>query len=104
MENGQDETDVGFAKDPIPAGMILQNLGARGGGDEPKTEQEEEEEGSREDEEVPAELQSTYYFGCGPYYSKQLHWLMARKKVFTFLLCCYAFIQGAIVSGKYMGL
>uniref|UniRef100_A0A1X7UB28 Solute carrier organic anion transporter family member n=1 Tax=Amphimedon queenslandica TaxID=400682 RepID=A0A1X7UB28_AMPQE len=101
MENGLTEPDLGFTKDPLPAAnaIILQNLGAADGQTAKDDSKTEEEGATTDDEEVPAELKKTYYFGCGPYYSKRLHWIMARKKMFTFLLCCYAFLQGAIVSG-----
>lgn len=98
------EPDLGFTKDPLPptAGdIILQNLGAGEGQTAVKDDFKTEGEGEEDEDEVPAELQKTYYFGCGPYYWKRLHRIMARKKMFTFLLCCYAFLQGAIVSGKY---
>ena len=56
------------------------------------------------EENIPAELLKEYHFGCGPWHPQWLQWLFARKKFFTFLLCCYAFLQGAIVNGKSVDL
>jgi hypothetical protein len=50
-------------------------------------------------DDVPPELTKRYYFGCGPFHPKWLQ-IFVSKKLFTFLLCCFAFIQGSIVSGE----
>lgn len=60
---------------------------------------EEEEERNARLKAVPPEMLKEYYFGCGPLRPKWLQ-VFARKKVFTILLCGFAFLQGAIVSGE----
>ena len=51
--------------------------------------------------DVPLELTKRYYFGCGPCHPKWLQ-IFAQKKLFTILLCGFAFLQGAIVSGELL--
>ena len=59
-------------------------------------------ENAAEDEEVfggvPPDLLKRYYCGFGPCRPKWLQ-VMANKKIFTLLLCLFAFLQGAVVSG-----
>ena len=79
--------EVTLSKEPPPE--VLSNE------EQPKSEDNMKEN-------IPPELSKTYYFGCGPCHPHWLQWLFARKKVFTFLLCCYAFLQGAIVVGELL--
>lgn len=48
--------------------------------------------------DVPDELRKEYACGCGPCRPRRLQ-IFADKKFFTFLLCLYAFLQSAVVSG-----
>ena len=48
---------------------------------------------------VPPDLLKTYYCGCGPCHPKWLQ-IFARKKIFTFLLCIFSFLQSGLVSGE----
>ena len=41
-----------------------------------------------------------YYFGCGPCHPRWLQ-VLANPKVYTFLLCLFVVVDGAIVSGKF---
>ena len=41
-----------------------------------------------------------YYFGCGPCHPRWLQ-VLANPKVYTFLLCLFVVVEGAIVSGKF---
>ena len=91
----EEQTDFAFPKEPLPGGILPHTILTM---DEQAKSKETALTESRDI--VPAELTKTYYFGCGPCHPHWLQWLFARKKVFTFLLCCYAFLQGAIVSGE----
>ena len=51
------------------------------------------------DPDVPSELLKVYYCGCGPCHPNWLQWF-AKKKIFTLLLSLFAFLEGAVVSGK----
>ena len=79
--------EVALSKEPPPE--VLSNE------EQPKSEDNMEEN-------IPPELSKTYHFGCCPWHPQWLQWLFARKKFFTFLLCCYAFLQGAIVVGEWL--
>lgn len=60
------------------------------------------EEGSRQSERnyaVPDELLKTYYFGCRGFHPRWLQ-VLANKKFFTFILCLFTLIEGAVVSGN----
>ena len=59
------------------------SAGDRGGEGDP-------ESGGREVKE--------YYCGCGPWHPPQLQ-VFRDARVFTFLLCLFATIEGALVSG-----
>ena len=48
---------------------------------------------------VPPDLLKRYYCGFGPCRPKWLQ-VMANKRIFTLLLCLFAFVQGSVVSGK----
>lgn len=66
-------------------------------------EEDEEMEKDRTDmplDNVPSEVLKTYYFGIGPCHPKWFQFL-AKRRVFTFLLCMFAMIEGAVVSGKF---
>lgn len=43
--------------------------------------------------------QTEYYCGCGPWHPPQLQ-VFRDARVFTFLLCLFATIEGALVSGE----
>ena len=45
--------------------------------------------------------QTEYYCGVGPLRPKWMQKLFANAIFFTVLLCAYAFIEGAIVSGAW---
>ena len=51
-------------------------------------------EGSENGEE-----EREYFFGCGPCHPGCLQTIFRRKKVFTFLLASFSFLQSAIVNG-----
>ena len=64
---------------------------------------EREAEGSREGSEGEGRKGAgrEYYFGCGPWHPPQLQ-VFRDARVFTFLLCLFATIEGALVSGTYI--
>ena len=108
----EDQTDF---QEPIHSEFIAEKIFARNESvtaseaslvskDSSRDSSKESEAEKSLEENVPAELLKTYYFGCGPWHPQWLQWLFARKKFFTFLLCCYAFLQGAIVNGKSVDL
>ena len=95
---GEEQTDFAFPKEPLSGGILPHHTILTM--DEQAKSSKEKEPVLAKNMDVPAELTKTYHFGCGPCHPHCLQWLFARKKVFTFLLCCYAFLQGAIVSGE----
>ena len=42
-----------------------------------------------------------YYCGVGPCHPKKLQWF-ASAKFFTFILCIYGLVEGALVTGKQL--
>ena len=60
------------------------------------------EAASAEKEASPSGQQSSereYYCGCGPWHPPWLQ-VFRDARVFTFLLCLFATIEGALVSGE----
>ena len=47
---------------------------------------------------VPEDLLKSYYFGCKSWHPRGLQ-VLANKKFFTFILCLFTLIEGAVVSG-----
>ena len=95
----EEQSDFALPREPMPGGLIHPILMPET--TKPAVTEQSQTEAASE-ETVPPELSKPYYFGCGPCRPRFFQWLFARKKVFTFLLCCFAFLQGAIVSGKHM--
>lgn len=47
--------------------------------------------------------EANHFFGIGPCHPKFLQ-IFASKKFFTFILCTFAFVEGALVSGKLLSM
>ena len=101
--NMAESTDFGLQKEPpmLPSSLIKQLVGENEL--HTVTAGDEIEQNVIVTPPVPPELLKTYYCGFGPCHPKWLQFF-ARKKVFTILLCAFAFIQGSIVSGKFFSI
>lgn len=98
-----ESTDFGLQKEPpiLPSSLVEQLVGENELNN--VTAGDETEQDIIVTSPVPPELLKTYYCGFGPFHPKWLQFF-AKKKVFTILLCTFAFIQGSIVSGKFFSI
>ena len=88
----REEVD-GVLTEPPPAGLVTaldRDSPERERNGEAASAGAEREGGERE-----------YYCGCGPWHPPWLQ-VFRDARVFTFLLCLFATIEGALVSGGYV--
>ena len=88
------EEDVDFAQPPAALALSLNNAVV---GDKNGDPASSKSEGARSQESGG---ESEYYCGCGPWHPPQLQ-VFRDARVFTFLLCLFATIEGALVSGVH---
>ena len=83
--------------EPPPAGLVtaLDHSRDENGGPVTATETEKKEEKA-----VQGEDDKEYFFGCGPWHPDGLQ-IFRDARFFTFLICLFATIEGALVSGTY---
>lgn len=96
----EEQPDAALPKEPLPGVLFIPPPKPEAAKLADSSDSEQSQAEAASEEAVPPELSKRYYFGCGPCRPALLQWLFARKKFFTLLLCCFAFLQGAIVSGK----
>ena len=94
MSHGE-EVDATFATPPAAVAERLNDVVEGDKNGVPVKATAEEREGSASES---SEDTKEYYCGCGPWHPAQLQ-VFRDARVFTFLLCLFATIEGALVSG-----
>ena len=94
MAAREEESVDGYLSQPPPTGLVSRLDDSR---DENGGPAAVSETGKKEERKVQGE-EREYFCGCGPWHPYRLQ-IFRDARFFTFLLCLFATIEGALVSG-----